>query len=371
MPSGSPLSSPRDLVLHVGSGKTGTSSIQGFLHRNRAQLAELGTLYPQSPGHPRHSRLGLFLKSGSEMMDSPEWRRQKQSDPAQFRKTFRRQLFAELERAGLPRVLFSDEILFGSPASSLRRLRRFCDRFGKSLRIVVYLRRQDDHLVSRYQQGVKIGWVVRLDDWAREDMTSLYDYYARLRMWERLVAPTELVVRRYESDYFAEGSLLQDFLDAVGIDARADQMEQVSNLNESLDAESVEFLRLLNLYRVENESATPGLINNRALVSRLATTSTGPVLTLSDRTLDPFMAQWEDSNQRLAREFLGDASGQLFHLPRKARNTTTEQHLDPTRLDHFLDLSEIPEHMHPPLRALAEREAGRLKSPPGSKAPLR
>ena len=71
-----------DVVLHIGSGKTGTSSIQAFLHQNHAQLASLGTLYPQSPGRPRHSRLSLFLKSGPEIENSPEWRRQKQSDPS-------------------------------------------------------------------------------------------------------------------------------------------------------------------------------------------------------------------------------------------------------------------------------------------------
>jgi len=46
--------------------------------------------------------------------------------------------------------------------------------------------------------------------------------------------------------------------------------------------------------------------------------------------------------------------GQLFHMLR-TRNTTTEQHLDPARLDHFLALAEIPEELHAPLRVLAER----------------
>ena len=33
-----------DLVLHIGTGKTGTSSIQAFLRQNRAALADLGYL---------------------------------------------------------------------------------------------------------------------------------------------------------------------------------------------------------------------------------------------------------------------------------------------------------------------------------------
>ncbi|HWL98965.1 MAG TPA: hypothetical protein VNP20_16570 [Nocardioidaceae bacterium] len=356
MPTSSPLSQPLDLVLHIGTGKTGTSSVQFFLQNNRERLSQLGVLYPKTPGGARHARLGLFVKTDAELDIAPEWGRQKQSDPAVFRKTFRRRLLSEIERSGIYRVLLSDEVLFGSSRPALRRLRRFTDRTAQSVRLVVYLRRQDDHMVSRYQQGVKIGWVLRLSQWAQEDMSGLYDYGARLHTWQRLLQPTDIVVRRFESESFVDGSIYQDFLEAVGIDARAVDLEPVSSRNESLDAESVEFLRLLNLYRVEHEDATAGLIDNRRLITRLAEASSGPTLTMPTPFLDGFMAQWEKSNQRVARQFLGDPSGQLF-LPRKTRNTTTEQHLDPARLDHFLTLAEVPEHMHAPLRALAEREA--------------
>jgi hypothetical protein len=356
-PDKSPLSQPLDLVLHIGSGKTGTSSIQFFLRDNRERLAELGTLYPKSPGPARHTRLSLFTKSDAELQSSPEWFRQKQSDPASFRKVFRRRLFSEIESSGLSRVLLSDEVLFGSSDGALRRLRRFTDRIAGSVRVVVYLRRQDDHLVSRYQQGVKIGYVLRLDEWAQEDMSALYDYYARLSNWQRLLDPTQLVVRRFEPDSFADGSLFQDFLDAAGVDARAADLAPVPNRNDSLDAESVEFLRLLNIYRVENEGARVALIDNRRLVPRLAEASTGPVLTLPSAYLDEFMAQWEESNRRVAVDMLGDESGRLFRAPRKTRNTTTEQLLDPARLDYFLTLLELPEQMRAPLRDLAEREA--------------
>ncbi len=188
-------------------------------------------------------------------------------------------------------------------------------------------------------------------------MSGLYDYGARIRMHERLLAPTDFVVRPFERESFVDGSLLQDFLDAARIDARALDLTQVRNLNESLDAESVEFLRLLNLHRIEHEGATAGLIDNRALVKRLTGVSTGPTLTLPASVLDAFMEHWEEANRAVAREFLGDRTGQLFRAPRKTRNTTTEQRLDPARVDHYLALLDLPEQLHEPLRRLAEREA--------------
>ncbi|MBO0844802.1 MAG: hypothetical protein J2P22_05235 [Nocardioides sp.] len=339
--------------------KTGTSSIQFFLRDNREALASRGLLYPTTPGRARHHKLSLSVKTLDELERSPEWLRARSSHPAKFRKQLRRRLMTEIEDSGLPRVLFSDEDLFGSSYPALRRLGRWLWGFAQSVRVVVYLRRQDDHLISCYQQEVKLGAVERLEDWALHDMSGLYDYRARLGRIRRLLAPAELVVRRYEQECFAEGSLIQDFLDVVGVDVRARELTSVADRNMSLDAETVEFVRLLNVHRVETEMATPGLIDNRSLVASLTEASTGPVLALPDGALDEFMARWTRSNELVARNLLDDPGGQLFHERRKSVNTTIEQGLDPARVDHFCAVADLPEELHAPLRRLAEREAKR------------
>ena len=359
MPPATPtLREPLDLVLHIGSGKTGTSSIQSFLHLNRARLADGGLLYPATPGRRRHTRFGLFVQPDHALDDRPSWGRESFPSPQAFRKAFRRRLFKEINESGLSRVLLSDEALYGSPDHTLERVRKFTERVADRTRLVVYLRRQDDHMVSRYQQVVKVGETRRLDERVRQlDLSKTYDYYARVQLWQRLVEPTDFVVRRFDRESFVDGSLYQDFLEAVGVAARADEMEQVEPVNESLDAEAVEFLRILNIFRLEHEEAAALPRFNRPLVVRLADDCTGPTLTMPEQFLDAFMAQWEESNRRVARELLGDDSEQLFLTPRKTRNTTTVQHLDPARLDHYLTLLELPEQMHAPLRALVEREA--------------
>jgi hypothetical protein len=354
-----PLGRPLDLVVHIGTGKTGTSSLQFFMRDNRQRLLELGHLYPRSPGGARHGRLSLFVKSDEEVLSAPNWARQKESDPAAFRRAFRRRLFSEIEESGASHVILSDEVLYGCSDPALQRLRGFTDRIARSLRLVVYLRRQDDQMVSRYQQMVKTGEVRRLTEWAQQDMSRIYDYHARLRTWATLLEPTQFVVRRFERDRFVDGSLHQDFLDAVGVDVRVDELEQVPDRNESLDSECVEFLRLVNLHRVENEAATVGVIDNRQLVRQLAEASTGTVLTLPDRVLDDFMSRWTEPNRAVAQEFLGDETGELFRMPRRSGNTTTDQRFDPGRLDDFVTRFELPEHWRVPLRRLAEREASR------------
>lgn len=356
-PQAHAASPAREVVLHIGTGKAGSTSIQAFCRDNREELAQRGLLYPTSPGRARHAGLSMSVKSDDELAITPGWQRRAHQDPERFRRRLGRRLRREVEESGQARVLLSDEELFGLSDEGLHRLADLAHRLAEQVRVVVYLRRQDDHMISRYQQGVKIGWVARLQEWARTDFSALYDYDARLRRHERLVAPDRVVVRRFESAGFAGGSLHQDFLDAVGVAARADEMAHRARLNESLDAETVEFLRLLNLYRVEHEGATAGLIDNRALVRRLAEAADGPALTLPEALLDRFMLQWRDSNRRVAEQYLGDPTGKLFREPRKTTHTTSRQLFDPARLDHFLALADLPDSVAVPLRGIAAREA--------------
>jgi O-methyltransferase len=360
MPVPTETASPRnplDLVLHIGLGLTGATAIQEFLHHNRAQLAELGYLYPRTPGSKRHTRFGLFVQPDDALESLRSWRRQQFSSPEAFRAAFQDRLFAEIDRAGLSRVLLSDEALYGASNNALHRLRRFTKQVAGSLRLVVYLRPQADHLAIRYQQLVKAGETRRLAERLSEvDLTKTYDYHNRLRIWQGMLEPDQLVVRRFERESFVDGSLDHDFLDAAGIDAKAGQLEPGEPVDESLDAESVEFLRIVNICRAENHAAELTDTND-ALFARLAAAPAGPALAAPAELLDEFVAQWEQANQGVARDFLGDESGQLFRVPQEMRDTTTEQRLDPARLDHYLALAELPEQVHAPLRALAEREA--------------
>ena len=343
---------PVELVVHMGTGKTGTSSIQELLHANGDRLMGRGILYPQTPGPRRHLGLTLFMQD-ADPHDVPTGRR----EFYRSQEAFEQRLVSEVDRAGVSRVVLSDEAVYASSAKALRRLRDLTDRLAHHVRLVVYLRRQDEHLVSRYQQVVKVGETRRLAERLCLDLSDTYDYYARLRKHQRILEPDELVVRRFERAAFVDGSLYQDFLHAARLDVLEGDLEPIEVQNESLDAESVEFLRLLNLLRVERPDLAPAFAGNRRLVPSLEARSSGPVLTLSDQELDAFMAQWEESNRQVARELAEDAGDPLFHSPRTVRVATTDQRLDPARLGHFVGVTGLPESIYQPLRALAEREA--------------
>ncbi len=357
---------PPDVVLHIGCDKTGTTSIQQFFRRNRAALRAQGCLYPRTPGQVRHIDLALFVRSDDRLVGSRLWQREERPTPDEFRRRLRRRLLREVSSSGASTVVLSDEALYRIAPDAITRLRELVSGLQRGaagrVRVVVYLRRQDDHLVSSYQQAVRVGQTLDLASWARRDFSGLYDYAAWLASWQREFAPTELVVRPFERSRFRQHSLIQDFIHSAGLDVDATGMEGADVRNESLDAEGVELLRILNLYRVEHQCAEHHLIVNRPYVQRLRQRPQGAQVTLPAAVLDRFMSEWTEPNRRVAREYLGDPSGNLFSAPRTTGNSTTVQVLDPARLDLFLPLLEIPDEQHAPIRAIAEREAVRPRS---------
>lgn len=347
---------PFDLTVHIGSGKTGTTSVQRFLAENRASLLDRGWLFPRSPGASRHVRFGMMAMPDDELRDYRAWKRTGETDPGRFRRRVRRRLSDEIAASGAANVLVSDEALFGSSPGRIRNVRAFARERARSVRIVAYVRRQDDHLLSRYQQVVKLGSTARLTQWYAANGARMYDYHAVLARWQDLSGASALIVRPFERVRFHEGSLYQDFLDAAAIPARVDELATPSDRNESLSAEGVEMLRLLNLYRVKEQGAQTWQLDNAPLVRALAA-QPGPTLGLPRAELDSFMSRWEDTNRRVATEFL-HTDAPLFTAPSRT-DRVVEQRLEPARVDHYLPLLEVPEQDWAGIRRTAEREASR------------
>lgn len=356
-----------DVLLHIGTGKTGTTSIQHLLNVNRAELVRRGILYPRSPGRTRHLKWGLSFRSEAELDEMPAWHTLRAQSPVRFRRRFHRRLLEEIEEARPSRVVFSDEALYTLPDAALGRLSEFLTAHFGPVHVIAYLRRQDDHLVSYYQQQVKVGETRRLAQFAA-DPGYPYDYEQRLGDLCAVLRPSSVTVRRFERSRFPGGRLEADFLRAAGIDSDGLDIGQVAR-NESLAATSVEFLRLYNLHQVEHAGARVGVMDHRDLVARLAEHDSGAQLSLPEAVLDEFMARWESSNQAVATSYFGEPA--LFAEPRRRGAVQELQELGAAELERLMGVAELPEDVRDRLRRIAERSgAPRVTSGSSPSHPL-
>src|SRR5689334_17073301 len=106
--SGAQSESDLKLYLHIGTEKTGTTSVQKFMSLNRGLLQRAGVLYPVSPGNENHLALTAVAKvQGNEVWDKLGIADREAAGV--FRRQFREKLTAELRAANCSTVVMSGE----------------------------------------------------------------------------------------------------------------------------------------------------------------------------------------------------------------------------------------------------------------------
>jgi hypothetical protein len=289
-----------DLVLHIGTEKTGSTSIQHFLAKNRLPLREAGILFPRAPGLDNQRALTVIAEESTEDnvlrsmfgVRTPD-------DLDRFRADLRQKLWEELAAGGCSRVVMSNEHC----SSRLRHplqveyLRTFLSEFFDRIRILVYIRRQDDFLVSTYSTMVKTGRTVPIEVPRTKAHTRRYDHWVLLSLWAKVFGRENIICRRYDRADLVEGDVIHDFGAQIGIPKTPD-FERPGVTNESLDADALEFLRVFNRYFNRTGYRSK-------LIKTLAAISNGPLVTLPEKELADFMACFRESNEMVALEYLG------------------------------------------------------------------
>lgn len=238
----------RQCILHIGTEKTGSTSIQNVMAALREQLPLHGFAYPRSPGSRNHTRLALF--AGDEKRTKAMARREKRiHGDDSVGDWLPDQLATEIEAlpADVHTVVFSNEHCHSrlTDAESVERLKALLDAFFDRYRVVVYLRRQDELAVSRYSTMLRTGGFTR-EVLPMHLTTMLYfQYDALLDRWGQVFGRDNLVPRLFGREHFVEGDLMRDFFAVCGLPPLAIP-EDSATRNPSLIPAAQEFLLRFN-----------------------------------------------------------------------------------------------------------------------------
>ncbi len=190
------------VILHIGPHKTGTTSIQAFLHKNSALLYQHGFNYPQTRENgPNHHDLVLGLRDVSQRLATTE-RIQR--------------LLKQSEAEGLHTLILSSEIFveYGIPIRLIRKI--FMDH---DLRVLAYIRRPDHQFLASYVQ------LLREEDCRRtqgiDEDPPPYDcsYRTSLLKWIQQLDPREMVIAPFDPAQWKSGNLLLDFCHMIELDS--------------------------------------------------------------------------------------------------------------------------------------------------------
>ena len=243
----------KQLVVHIGPRKTGTTAIQSALAGHRDELVAHGVAYP-GERNQHHQVVNRFL--GRKVL----WHNDLETDQQPKKLD---QLLRSVR--DVPRVVMSSEVLSQFlPADIDRFVAAIPDR---DVTVVISYRRYEDLLPSTWQQAVKEGLPLTLEQWLtqvlqpgaggivfpsnpafprRTDLATLAEDWGRVVGGENVVvvvvdsSDPQRIFRTFEELLALPEGLLDPLPGARG--------------NRSMTAEEAEFVRASNALMVQDEA---------------------------------------------------------------------------------------------------------------------
>lgn len=233
-----------DLILHIGTGKTGSTSIQGFLRANAETLLERGVIFPESIGLRNQRKLPAIVQNNAAAdgflrangIIGPEGqRRTKAAWAARFEE--------EIATSDARLCIVSAEHLSQLNHDEVRRLRDLLSRMFSEIQILVYLRDPVEYAVSMYDTALKVGGLQTGPK--RPKRGSETDYKAVLSPWGDIFGYERLKVRLFDRNELLDGDVISDFMEAAELDESGLRRPQQDG-NPSLNLLGQEVMKQLN-----------------------------------------------------------------------------------------------------------------------------
>ena len=191
-----------EVILHIGTHKTGTTTLQTCLSAARDSLErEYSILYPVC-GIP-DSECGQHELAWSIQ-------RKKGMQPDKYWRALQDELFASRAR----QAVISSEVFWTSSSEQIEEIANYLQ--GLKVRILLFLRNEVGLMVSIYKQYVKSGWTSLTFKAFCSEQLHLVDYGAPINGWSRQFGDDNLTVVSYDQCQLG-GGVEAPFLKTLGL----------------------------------------------------------------------------------------------------------------------------------------------------------
>jgi hypothetical protein len=241
----------RQAILHIGTLKTGSTSIQKALSSRRSELPAQGAFYPRSPGAGAHVMLAYLSPTMQARRGGKGAHAERFVDKVeQFKKRFK----IEMENlpAEVTRVILSEEKMSLLKAThEINDLKQILQPYFDEFIVVVYLRSQDSFLASRYAELLRMGTLGGPDnEVATPGRLWHYDYHGLVGRWAEVFGSASMRPRIYERGAKSDFDSINDFLGACALQLDVPADDPVRHRNKSMSFAGQTFmLRMAALMR--------------------------------------------------------------------------------------------------------------------------
>ena len=204
-------------ILHIGTEKTGSTSLQTALSVNREHLSERGIFYSKAAGRLNSRALAAAFCQYSSDDYLTRLGIQDTTQHISWRNNLLDNIREEVVTAqtGHDTFLLSSEHFSSRLVSEeqIASLKSFLLTLFADFDVACYLRRQDRMAVSRHNEVLRAGFSEPIlpNVLASDSLPLLFDFEALLRRWSKLAGQSALKPRIYDKKALVDGDVVDDF----------------------------------------------------------------------------------------------------------------------------------------------------------------
>lgn len=230
--------------IHIGTWKTGSSTIQFNLHTVKNELEREGLFY---------------LSKGDKMVVDDAIIRNFRELNHDYILASRNKLISILERKiainPAMRFIASAEEFSGDPFSGFenctdvaKNIYEITKDLNLDIRIIVYIRRQDDFVESLYTQSIHLGGHKTFDEFLSDFNTEAFHWDNLLNSYADVFGKENIIVRRYHKSFLPENdSLIKEFGEILGSQVLKN-FNKTNPRNRGISRDALEITRITNQY---------------------------------------------------------------------------------------------------------------------------
>lgn len=316
----------RKLTLHIGTEKTGSTSIQKFIKTNQKLLSESGIKIPRTLGDEIHYKLQL-MSNPDEFQDDflrnlglHQDMKKRKNTIAQWRKDFTN----EINNSKARNWIISCETLHSrlTTRTEIDRLKDILEPLFEEINILVYLRNPVELMTSRANEYVKSGFILELPKPAEQKGFDIYNHELTIKTWRNRIGKGEFIPRLFDRSFLTNNDIIDDFCSCCKIDRS--KMIDVPRQNTSMPYYCTKLISEVNRY-VPRRWVNGTLIKSRwELVSLMRKVlKSGSALQAEGKIIETYQKYYQASNEWVRKEFFPDR--QKLYEENCAQNINKEE----------------------------------------------
>ena len=289
--------------LHIGTEKTGTTSIQRFIVENEENLKLHNFSIVKCCG-VGNSRLLPAICMRGERYDEVHNLHKIFSieDKINFNKKIEKMLREELETlsAAKNNIIISSEHFHSRciHRDEICKLKEIISDYYQDIEVIIYLRPQVDVATSLYTTILRSGGSPKFLDFVQNNLKAdnyYYNYDQIVENWSSVFEAENINIRLFQRDAMVNQDLIADFLYTLDLEY-SEKYIFSETMNESLNPLYQETVRLANKLNLSYKES---------LMQFLESNGVGKGQYLNSTERSSFQSKFDDSNSKVALSYFG------------------------------------------------------------------